>query len=330
MVRSLARMGARNEDHYARTKGQPYGGAVLRTPDERFQNLLGWDFPPRYLTVNGLRVHYVDEGPSAAAPILLLHGEPSWSYLYRNMISPLARAGYRVIAPDLIGFGRSDKLPNRIDYSYQLQVDTITAFIQALGLAGLTLFCQDWGGLIGLRVAAENEDRFARIMIANTALVAPPDSFEAAPARALAARTLVRTMPGFLAWLAASQAMPRFDAGRVVQFGTVTRLDAATVAAYNAPFPDRSFTAGPRAYPTLVGSQPAENAAAWRVLARWQKPFLTAFSDQDPILKHFGQIFQELIPGAAGQPHVTIRGGGHFLQEDRGEELARLMVEWMK
>lgn len=330
MTASLARMGAGKESRYNPGRDRPQDWPIIRTPDEMFCNLAEFPFQPNYVMIKGLRVHYLDEGPTNAAPVLLMHGEPSWCYLYRKMIGPLVRAGHRVIAPDLIGFGRSDKLVNRADYSYQLQVDVITGFIKALDLSGASLFCQDWGGLIGLRVAAENQDRFARIAAANTALVAPPSSFPTAAARTVAAMTLIRTMPGFMGWLAFSQVAPSLDAGRVLQFGTVTRLSPETIAAYNAPFPDARFTAGPRAYPTLVGSQPEANARAWQVLTRWRKPFLTLFSDKDVVLKHFHRIFRELIPGAQGQPHVTIRGGGHFVQEDKGEELARLVNEWMR
>ena len=291
---------------------------VLRTPDERFANLPGYQFEPHYAEVDGLRVHYVDEGPSDAAPVLLLHGEPSWCYLYRTMIPIIAQAGHRAIAPDLIGFGRSDKLVEREDYSYQLHVDVMAGFIEQLDLRDITLFCQDWGGLIGLRVAAEHPDRFARIVAANTFLPTgdnPPGE-------------------AFLRWQQFSQNSPAFDIGRVVQGGTATTLSDEVVAAYDAPFPDDSYKAGARVFPALVPTAPDDPAApanrkAWEVLERWEKPFLTAFSDSDPITKGGDRAFQARVPGTKGQPHTTIVGGGHFLQEDKGEELAKIVVDFL-
>ena len=291
---------------------------VLRTPDERFANLPGYQFEPHYAEVDGRRVHYVDEGPSDAAPVLLLHGEPSWCYLYRTMIPIIAQAGHRAIAPDLIGFGRSDKLVDREDYSYQLHVDVLAGFIEQLDLRDITLFCPDWGGLIGLRVAAEHPDRFARIVAANTFLPTgdnPPGE-------------------AFLRWQQFSQNSPAFDIGRVVQGGTVTTLSDEVVAAYDAPFPDDSYKAGARVFPALVPTAPDDPAApanrkAWEVLERWEKPFLTAFSDSDPITKGGDRAFQARVPGTKGQPHTTIAGAGHFLQEDKGEELAKVVVDFL-
>ena len=291
---------------------------VLRTPDERFANLPGYQFEPHYVEVDGLRVHYVDEGPSDAGPVLLLHGEPSWSYLYRTMIPIIAQAGHRAIAPDLIGFGRSDKLVEREDYSYQLHVDVLAGFIEQLDLRNITLFGQDWGGLIGLRIVAEHPDRFARIVAANTFLPTgdnPPGE-------------------AFLRWQQFSQNSPAFDIGRVVQGGTVTTLSDEVVAAYDAPFPDDSYKAGARVFPALVPTAPDDPAApanrkAWEVLERWEKPFLTAFSDSDPITKGADRAFQARVPGTKGQPHTTIAGGGHFLQEDKGEKLGHVVVDFL-
>ncbi len=291
---------------------------VLRTPDERFANLPGYQFEPHYVEVDGLRVHYVDEGPSDAGPVLLLHGEPSWCYLYRKMVPIIAQAGHRAIAPDLIGFGRSDKLVEREDYSYQYHVDVMGKFIDQLDLRDITLFGQDWGGLIGLRIAAEHPDRFARIVAANTFLPTgdnPPGE-------------------AFLRWQQFSQNSPAFDIGRVVQGGTVTTLSDEVVAAYDAPFPDDSYKAGARVFPALVPTAPDDPAApanrkAWEVLERWEKPFLTAFSDSDPITKGGDRAFQARVPGTKGQPHTTIVGGGHFLQEDKGEELAKVVVDFL-
>ena len=292
---------------------------LLRTPDERFANLPGYPFAPHYVTVNGVRIHYVDEGTQDAEPVLLLHGEPSWSYLYRKMIPILTGAGYRVIAPDLVGFGRSDKPAEREDYTYQRHMDWITGLIESLDLQSINLVCQDWGGLIGLRLAAENEQRFARIVAANTGLPTGDQPMSEA----------------FFRWQRFSQTAPVFDIGRVVQNGCATNLPDDIVAAYNAPFPDDRYTAGARQFPLLVPTKPddpasAANRKAWEVLIRWEKPFLTSFSDSDPITKGGDRIFQRLVPGAKGQPHTTITGGGHFLQEDKGEELAGVVVNFLR
>jgi haloalkane dehalogenase len=292
---------------------------LLRTPDERFANLPGYPFAPHYVTVNGVRIHYVDEGAQNAEPVLLLHGEPSWSYLYRKMIPALTAAGYRAITPDLVGFGRSDKPAMREDYTYQRHVDWIMGLIESLDLQGINLLGQDWGGLIGLRLAAENESRFACIVAANTGLPTGDQPMSEA----------------FFRWQRFSQTAPVFDIGRVVQNGCATNLPADIVAAYNAPFPDDRYTAGARQFPLLVPTTPddpasAANRKAWEVLLRWEKPFLTAFSDSDPITKGGDRIFQRLIPGAKGQPHTTIAGAGHFLQEDKGEELAGVVVNFLR
>ena len=291
---------------------------VLQTPDARFRDLPGWTFPPRYVRVGGLRIHYVEAGPADAPPVLLLHGEPSWSYLYRKMIPPIAAAGLRAIAPDLVGFGRSDKPARRRDYTYARHVAWLRGFIEALDLRGTTLICQDWGGLIGLRLAAENEARFARIVAANTAL----PTGDAPPGRA------------FRLWRLFSQLAPRLPIGRIVGAGCATGLAPAVVAAYDAPFPGERYKAGARQFPLLVPTSPDDPAAAanrwaWALLARWEKPFLTAFSDGDPITRGAERPMQERIPGARGQPHTIIRGAGHFLQEDRGEELARVAIDFI-
>jgi len=290
----------------------------LRTPDECFQNLPDFPFAPHYLELNGLRLHYLDEGPPAAAPILLLHGEPSWCFLYRKMIPGLVAAGHRVIAPDLIGFGRSDKLVERAAYTYQLHVDFITAFVEALDLHGITLFAQDWGGLIGLRVAAENEARFARLVVANTGLPTGDQPMT----------------EGFMRWREYSQTVEHFHVGGILKGACVTELTPEVIAAYNAPFPDDRYKAGARQFPVLVPISPddpaaAANRRAWTVLRRWQKPLLTAFSDSDPVTRGGERVFQKLVPGAQGQPHTTITGAGHFLQEDKGEELAQVLLDFI-
>lgn len=291
---------------------------ALRTPDERFADLPGYDFEPHYVEVDGLRVHYLDEGPSDAAPVLLLHGEPSWCYLYRKMVPVLTSAGHRAVVPDLIGFGRSDKPAKKEDYTYQRHVDWMRGLIEALSLRDITMFGQDWGGLIGLRLAAEDEERFSRIVAANTFL----PTGDMTPSEA------------FLRWQRFSQESPAFDIGRVVQGGTVTELPAEVVAAYDAPFPDDSYKAGARIFPSLVPTAPDDpasepNRKAWEVLRRWEKPFLCAFSDSDPITRGGDRVLQSQIPGTKGQPHTTIEGAGHFLQEDKGEELARVVVDFL-
>jgi haloalkane dehalogenase len=291
---------------------------VLRTPDEQFEDLPEWPFEPHYVEVDAgdgtgttLRIAYVDEGPSDAAPILCLHGEPSWSYLYRHMIPPLVTAGHRVVAPDLIGFGRSDKPVDQDDYTYASHVAWMTSWLEQVDLESVTLVCQDWGGLIGLRLLTGAPDRFARVVTANTFL--PTGDRDPGAA--------------FFAWQRMSQEVDVFDCGAVIQMGTTTDLPDDVVAAYNAPYPTQEYVAGARKFPLLVPSRPDDpeapaNRAAWEVLERWDRPFLTAFSDADPITRGADRPFQQQVPGASGQPHTTIEGGGHFLQEDRGPQLA--------
>jgi haloalkane dehalogenase len=295
---------------------------ALRTPDERFQKLPGYNFEPHYAEITdgeggALRVHYVDEGPGTA-PILLMHGEPSWCYLYRKMIPILVAAGHRAVAPDLVGFGRSDKPDKRTDYTYQRHVDWMTSFVEAIDLQDATLVGQDWGGLIGLRLAAEHPGRFARIVAANTFL--PTGDRPAGEA--------------FLRWQQFSQNTPNFDAGWIVNSGCTTDLSDDIKAAYNAPFPDDSYKEGARQFPLLVPTSPEDPAApanrkAWEVLNRWEKPFLCAFGDSDPVTKGGDRAFIAAVPGTKDQPHTTIAGGGHFIQEDRGEELAKVIVDWL-
>ncbi len=293
--------------------------AALRTPESRFENLPAYDFEAHYADIDGLRMHYVDEGPRDGQPVLLLHGEPSWSYLYRHMIPPLAEAGLRVIAPDLIGFGKSDKPARKRDYSYAVHVDWMRHFIESLDLSDITLFCQDWGSLIGLRVAAENERRFARIVLGNGGL---PTGDEHLPG-------------AFHLWRLFALFSPWFPIGRIIQSATITELSDEVVAAYDAPFPSGKSQAAARAFPALVpvtrrnpASEP--NRAAWEVFKHWEKPFLTTFSNRDPITRG-GQIrWQETVPGAQGQVHVKIENAGHFLQEDKGAELAAVVINFVK
>jgi haloalkane dehalogenase len=296
-----------------------------RTPDERFDGLPGYPFAPHYAEVpdgegGALRVHYVDEGSPDAPVALLLHGEPSWSYLYRKMIPVLTAAGLRAVAPDLVGFGRSDKPVKRTDYTYERHVEWMRALLfDELDLRGITLVCQDWGGLIGLRLVGEHPDRFARVVAANTFL--PTGDRDLGEA--------------FFAWQRFSQEVERFPAGPIVNGGCTTDLAPEVIAAYDAPFPDETYKEGARQFPLLVPSTPDDPAAepnrrAWATLRQWDRPFLTAFSDSDPITKGAERVLQSDIPGASGQAHTTITGGGHFLQEDRGEELAAVVVEFVK
>jgi len=313
---------------------------VFRTPDHHFANLPDYPFQPNYLLIDNLRMHYVDEGPSSGRVVLLLHGEPSWSYLYRHMIPILANAGYRVIAPDLIGFGRSDKPADSATHTHSGHVRQIRDLLEALDLQGITLFIQDWGGLIGLRVLAEVPERFAGVIAANTGLPA------ASGLRAVVGYPLFRLSlwwqgevsweelqaePSFLRWAAYSRSVTDMPVGQIV----AVDIDAdhpdraAIIAAYNAPYPDARYKAGPAIMPSLVPSELALNAQAWQQLERWQKPFLTLFSDGDPITAGGEAEFQQRIPGAAGQSHQVITGAGHFLQETHGPELAALMLQFM-
>ncbi len=291
---------------------------VLRTPDRNFADLADYRFAPHYLQFQEFRLHYLDEGDSRGDPVLMLHGEPTWSYLYRKMIDPVAAESHRVIVPDLIGFGRSDKPVDIRQHSYAFHVAAIKSLLQQLDLNRITLMGQDWGSLIGLRVAAEVPERFSRILIANGGL---PNGDS-------------RLSEGFQAWrhsVARMQQQGDMDIGRIMtaSLGAGDLADAV-VAAYCAPFPDHRYKAGPLALPLLVPVTPddpaaAANRAAWQVLGSWQKPFLTAFSDSDPITRGGDRIFQRLVPGARGQQHTTITGAGHFLQEEKGEELAAVL-----
>ncbi|KRB49463.1 haloalkane dehalogenase [Phenylobacterium sp. Root700] len=290
---------------------------VLRTPDDRFSGLEGWPYAPHYLEIENpdgppLRLHYVDEGPRDGAPVLLMHGEPSWAYLYRNVIAGLVAKGRRVIGPDLIGFGRSDKPASRADYTYERHVAWMSRWLTALDLSGLTLFCQDWGGLIGLRLVAAFPERFAGIVVANTGLPAGSGMTE-----------------GFKAWLTFSQAVPLMPIGMIVNGGAARNLTPEEVAAYDAPFPDETYKEGARQFPALVPVTPehasvAQNLEAWKVLERFERPVVTAFSDADPVTHGGDAMFQARMPGAKGQPHVTLKGG-HFLQEDCPDDIVAVI-----
>jgi len=293
---------------------------MLRTPEDRFASLPGFPWPPRYADVGGLRMAYVEHGPADGPPVLLLHGEPSWSFLYRTVLPVLADAGLRTIAADLIGFGRSDKPAEIADHSFARHVEWVRALaFDTLGLTGVTLVGQDWGGLIGLRLVAEHPGRFARVVAANTGL---PTGDQPMPEVWLRFRDVVR-------------AAPVLGVSRLIQAGCQRVLPADVLAAYDAPFPDEGFKAGPRAMPGLVPTTPddpasAANRAAWQRLSAWDKPFLVAFSDRDPITGAMAPILKRAVPGAAGLDHPVIEGAGHFLQEDAGERLGAVIAGFVR
>jgi len=289
---------------------------VIRTPENRFENLEDYNFHSNYLNVeDGLRLHYLDEGNDNNPIVLLLHGEPSWSYLYRKMI-PILSHNFRVIAPDLIGFGKSDKLVNQQEYSYQKHIDWISAFIEKLDLKNIVLFCQDWGGLTGLRIITQMNNRFDMVIASNTTLPTGktpiPDSF--------------------LQWRDYSQHSSSFNIGKVIDMGTVQPLSEKVYEAYNAPFPSEEYKAGARIFPTLVpineeDPESIKNLKAWEKLKSWNKPFLTIFGDEDYIMRGAEKAFQKIVPGAKEQNH-KILNAGHFIQEEKGQELAELIIEF--
>jgi haloalkane dehalogenase len=293
---------------------------VLRTPDDRFAKLPDFPFGPRYAEVEDgaggtLRMHYLDEGSPEAEAVLLLHGEPTWSFAWRTTIPVLVAAGLRVVAPDLIGFGRSDKPADVTDYSYERHVGWTRGFLDAVGLRGVTVVGQDWGGLIGLRLVAEDPDRFARVVVSNHGL---PTGDNPMP-------------PAFMDWLRYSQEVPELPVGEIVSRACLRALPPEVVAAYDAPYPDERHKAGARVFPALVPLRPDDpasepNRRAWSALAAWKKPLLTAFSDSDPITAGAERRFQQVVPGASGQPHATIERAGHNLQEDDGPALARVVA----
>ena len=298
---------------------------LLRTPDSQFLNLVDYPFKPHYLDINdrqadvSIRVHYIDEGEAASQPVLMLHGEPSWSFLYRKMVSPFVDAGYRVVAPDLPGFGKSDKPSARTDYTYARHVAWMQDWLRAMDLNDIILICQDWGGLIGLRLVAAEPQRFARVVTSNTMLPTGDHN----PGEA------------FKKWQRFSQEVPMFPTGKLINGGTVTELPDEVLAAYDAPFPDESYKEGARQFPLLVPTTPDNpesqaNRDAWKVLMAFEKPWLCAFGDSDPITGAAAPIIQKLVPGCQGQPHTTLQGGGHFIQEDCGEALARVVLDWLK
>ncbi|MEE3068235.1 MAG: haloalkane dehalogenase [Actinomycetota bacterium] len=295
---------------------------VVRTPDERFEALPDFPFAPHYVEIDDaeggrLRVHYVDEGARDGHTVLLLHGEPSWCFLYRRIIPQLVDGGCRVIAPDLVGFGKSDKPTEKSDYTYNRHVNWMqAAIIDHLDISDATFFGQDWGGLIGLRLVAENSSRFARVVISNTGLPTGDHPLTEA----------------FMAWQRYSKTSPDFEIGRIINAATVRELSADEIAAYDAPFPDDSYKAGARIFPSLVPTAPDDptasaNRAAWEIFQRWEKPFLCCFSDRDPVSRGGDGAFLSRVPGTAGQPHETIENAHHFVQEDSPNDLARIILQ---
>jgi haloalkane dehalogenase len=276
---------------------------VLRTPDSAFADIEDFPFSPHYHQISpDLRLHYIDEGRRDAPVVLMMHGEPSWSYLYRHMIGPVVEAGFRVVAPDLIGFGKSDKPASKDDYSYAKHVAWIRQWIEALDLKEVTLACQDWGSLIGLRLVSQMPERFAGVALSNGGL--PTGQ---APPRA------------FAIWRAFSRFSPIFPIGKIISAGTKRGLSAQEIAAYDAPFPSSASKAGARIFPTFVPLGPnvaiPDQLKAWEVLETFEKPFLCCFSNGDPITRGGDEMFRTRVPGAKNQPHTTLRGG-HFIQED--------------
>ena len=326
---------------------------TIRTPDERFQNLDNYPFAPNYIDVDDnddgtLRIHYLDEGPKDGEIILCMHGQPTRSYLYRKMIPILVAAGHRVIAPDLVGFGKSDKPTLRSDYTYANHVHWINALIRGLDIHTITLVCLDWGGLIGLRVVTENMHRFARVVTANTGLPDAKDTPDEmsetlhklmADTPALPPVEMSEKMnsatdrPGFLYWIRHCDAYPEFRPADVAKL-SMQNCSVEEYRAYDAPFPSEEYIQGARQFPTLVPIIPDNpavppNRAAWQILKTFNKPFLTAFSDSDPVTRGGDIRFQTDVPGAKGQNHVTIKSAGHFLQDDAGDELAQVVIDFM-
>lgn len=315
---------------------------VVRTDDVRFEGLPDHPFPPRYVEVENpvvpgsLRMHYVDEGPPNAPVMLMVHGEPTWSYLYRKMIPIFARAGFRAVAVDLIGFGRSDKLTFAPHYTFERHVDWLRELVVKLDLREITLVCQDWGGPIGLGVLAREMDRFARVAAGNTMLHTAEAAFEgridwANHASGEESATVGRLL---LDWCRESHRAEVFDASPSIPFATARGVSAEVAAAYDAPFPSEWHKAGVRHLPLLIPvttSDPgaAINRATWEALARFHRPFLTIFGDSDPATRGWAEIFRERVPGAEGQPHRLLERAGHFWQEDAGPEAAEYILEWI-
>ena len=290
---------------------------VLRTPDSSFINLKDFPYQPRYTEIDNLRIAHIEEGPEDGVKILLMHGEPTWSYLYRKMIPIFVASGFRVIVPDLVGCGRSDKPSDPNDYSYARHIYWMTEWMVKNNFSGLNLFCQDWGSLIGLRMVVNEPDRFDRISVGNGGLPTGDENFPFA----------------FEIWKAFSRFSPWFPVDLIVQAGCTTTLSLDELYAYRTPFPDETFQTAVRVFPSFVPNQPNNpesnnNREAWKFFEKWEKPFLTLFSDKDPITAGGSVFFKRKVPGAKNQPHEIIHNAGHFLQEDKGVELAEILVSF--
>lgn len=301
-----------------------HASEVKRTPEERFRNLPGFDFEPHYIEVTNsesgpLRMHYIDEGSRDGHIILCLHGQASWSYLYRKMIPILVGQGFRVIAPDYVGFGRSDKLASDTDYSYQAHIDWLRSFLSVMKMKNVTAFMFDWGGHFGLRIAADNPEFFNRIILSNTLFPMGPQE----------------RSDEFVKWAEKIVKQPVFPIGDMVSQGVVNELSSEVVAAYDAPFPDENFKAGPRSFPMIMpiaADRPgvSENRAAWQKLAKWEKPLLTLFSKRAAETEVPPFKIQTHIPGAKGQPHALLADAGFFIAEDKSEELADRIIDFVR
>ena len=293
---------------------------ILHTPSEAFEGLHDYPFESNYMDIgDGLTIHYIDEGVASGPVVLLLHGEPSWSYLYRKMIPVFVKHGYRVLAPDLIGFGKSSKPTEQSDYTYAKHIHWMSIWFIELGLTEVNLFCQDWGGMIGLRLVTKYPNHFSRVVVANTGLSTGDHSYPEA----------------FLKWQKFSQTVEVLPVGKILQNSTVTELTEKEIAAYEAPYPDKSYMAGAKIFPSLVPTTPdnvesQNNREAWKILSNWEKPLLTLFSDSDPITKGGEKPFQKMVKGAQNQKHQVINGAGHFLQEDKGPEIAEIMIDFIR
>ena len=313
-------------------------GEVVRTPEEAFVDLPDYPFAANYVDSLGYRIHYVDEGPRDGQIVLLMHGQPSWSYLYRHMIPPLANAGFRVIAPDNVGFGKSDKPVRKSDHNYQMHIDVMTNFVDALGIDGATFFGQDWGSNIGLRVVAERPSRFARIVLSNGTLPAAPgiQGWLGYPLLRLlvwAQGDVQELDPGgysFQEYVAHMKTAKSIDFGAAFQRGTTRTLSEEDLAGYAAPFPTEEYMAATRVFPTIVASQLRQNQKVMdEFYSKWNKPFLTAYGSEDTLMAGRDEDWQRLVPGAKGQPHTLVEGGAHFIQDDVPLELSQIVIDFI-
>jgi len=317
---------------------------VIRTPDSAFENLTDYPFKANYVECLGYRIHYIDEGPKDGQTLLLMHGQPSWSYLYRHMIPLLTQAGYRVIAPDNVGFGKSDKPIDQKSHNYQMHIDVMSDFVNALNINNITLFAQDWGGLIGLRVVAKKPDLFARIMISNTTLPSAKGAlawlgyplfrlsvWRKGNIQSLIARGDEDGKFNFSEWVAYAQTTDNFEFEALFQRATSREMSETELSGYRAPYPDNEYIAAVRKFPTMVASQLRQNQKIMNEFyAKWDKPLLTAFGKDDLLMAGRDQVWQDDVPGAKDQDHSLIEGGAHFIQEDKPEELVKRLIHFIE